>query len=129
MLDVSTDQTRFDAAGDLRLPPGSQSFRVRFTAPLLRQPERTRFEFRLDGVDAGWRDAGNRRTTSYTNVAPGDYVFRVRAFNEDGVPSERDATVRMTVEPTLVQTLPFKLAVAAALAALLVMLSGCAYAT
>lgn len=122
VLDVSTDQTRFDAAGDLRLPPGSQSFRVRFTAPLLRQPERTRFEFRLDGVDAGWRDADNRRTTSYTNVAPGDYVFRVRAFNEDGVPSERDATVRMTVEPTLVQTLPFKLAVAAALAALLVML-------
>lgn len=122
VLDVSTDDARFDVASDLRLPPGSQSFRVRFTAPSLRQPERTRFEFRLDGVDAGWRDAGNRRTTSYTNVAPGDYVFRVRAFNEDGVLSERDATVRMTVEPTLVQTLPFKLAVTAALAALLVML-------
>ena len=122
VLDVSTDGARFDAARDLRLPPGSQSFRVRFTAPSLRQPENTRFEFRLDGVDAGWREAGNRRSTSYTNVAPGDYVFRVRAFNEDGMQSREDAAVRMTVEPTLVQTWPFKLAVAAALAALLVVL-------
>lgn len=122
VLDVSTDDARYDAAQGLRLPPGSQSFRVRFTAPSLRQPERTRFEFQLEGVDADWRDAGNLRTTSYTNVAPGDYVFRVRAFNEDGVQSREDAAVRMTVDPTLVQTLPFKLAVAAMLLALLAML-------
>ena len=122
VLDVSTDEARFAAAQGLRLPPGSQSFRVRFTAPSLRQPERTRFAFRLEGVDAGWRDAGNLRTTSYTNVAPGDYVFRVRAFNEDGVQSREDAAVRMTVEPTLVQTLPFKLALAAVLLALLAVL-------
>ena len=122
VLDVSTDDARFDAVQGLRLPPGSQSFRVRFTAPSLRQPERTRFEFRLDGVDAGWRDAGNLRATSYTNVPPGDYVFRVRAFNEDGVQSRADAAVRMTVEPTLVQTLAFKLAVATVLLALLAML-------
>lgn len=122
VLDISTDDARFAATKGLRLPPGSHSFRIRYTAPTLRQPERTRFEFRLDGVDAGWRDAGNRRTTSYTNVAPGDYVFRVRAFNEDGLQSKEEAAVRMTVEPTLVQTLPFKLALAAAIIALLALL-------
>lgn len=89
VLDVSTATQRFIAGGHLRLPPGSQDFRVRFTAPALRQPERTRFEYRLDGFDAAWRDAGTLRTTSYTNVAPGDYVLRVRAFNEDGVASAR----------------------------------------
>ena len=122
VLDVRTDDARFDVEHGLRLPPGSHSFRVRFTAPLLRQPERTRFEFRLEGVDQGWRDAGKLRTTSYTNVGPGDYVFRVRAFNEDRVQSEQDAVVHMTIEPTLVQTLAFKLALAAAIIALLALL-------
>ena len=122
VLEVSTDQTRIDVGHALRLPPGSQDFLMRFTAPALRQPERSRFEFRLDGFDAGWRDAGNRRTTSYTNVSPGDYVFRVRAFNEDGIESKDNAVVRMTIEPTLVQSLPFRLALAAAILALLAML-------
>ncbi|NNG21976.1 sensor histidine kinase [Telluria aromaticivorans] len=122
VLEVGTDKARFDAPKRLQLPPGSQSFGVRFTAPSLRQPERTRFEFRLDGLDTGWRDAGNRRTTSYTNVAPGDYVFRVRAFNEDGMASQEEAVLPLTIEPTLVQSLPFRLAMAIALAALLALL-------
>ncbi|MCC2957583.1 histidine kinase [Massilia sp. IC2-477] len=119
VLEIATDETRYEAVRRLQLPPGSQSFRVRFTAPSLRQPGRTRFEFRLDGVDSGWRDAGTRRTTSYTNVAPGNYVFRVRAFNEDGVMSQEDAVVPITIEPTWVQSLPFKLSLAIALVALL----------
>lgn len=122
VLEVSTDDTRFEVASHLQLPAGSQNFRVRFTAPSLRHPERTHFEFRLEGVDSGWRDAGNRRTTSYTNIGPGAYLFRVRAFNEDGVQSREDATLRITVAPTLVQSLPFRLALAVLLAALLVVL-------
>ncbi|MDY0976183.1 triple tyrosine motif-containing protein [Massilia sp. CFBP9012] len=122
VLDLSTETQRFAAAADLRLPPGSQDFRVRFTAPSLRQPERIRFEYRLDGFDAAWRDGGNRRTTSYTNVAPGDYVLRVRAFNEDGVASRQDATLPITIEPTLAQSLAFRVALALLLLALLVLL-------
>ncbi|HEX8605157.1 MAG TPA: triple tyrosine motif-containing protein, partial [Pseudoduganella sp.] len=120
--EVLTDTSRFDATSDVLLPPGSDRFRVRFTAPALRQPERTRFEYRLEGIDADWRDAGTRRTTSYTNVGPGDYVFRVRAVNEDGVTSRADAVLRLSVAPTLVQSLPFRIACAIALAGLLVTL-------
>lgn len=122
VMDVSTDSARFDAVAGLRLPPGSQDFRIRYTAPSLRQPERTRFAFRLEGFDADWRDAGNRRTTSYTNVGPGDYVFRVRAFNEDGVASIEDAALPITVAPTWVQSTPFRIALAAAMVLLLAML-------
>ncbi|MDN4053279.1 triple tyrosine motif-containing protein [Massilia sp. YIM B02763] len=118
ILDLATDQQRFDAAAPLRLPPGSNAFRIRYTAPALRAPERLHFQYRLDGVDARWQDAGTRRMTAYTNVAPGDYVFRVRAVNEDGVASAQDATLRLTVEPTLAQSLPFRIACAFLLAAL-----------
>lgn len=55
--------------------------------------------------------------TSYANVAPGDYVFRLRAINEDGLASVAEASVRLTVAPTLVQSWPFKCALALVLAA------------
>lgn len=126
VLDVATEDARFvppaGTGAALRLPPGSSSFRIQFTAPSLREPERIRFQYRLDGVDERWQDAGTRRSTSYTNVGPGDYVFRVRAVNEDGVASRADAVLPLTVAPTLVQSLPFKAACAVVLLALATLL-------
>lgn len=118
ILSVTTDQLTYAADRALRLPPGSGHFRIDFTAPLLRAPESVRFEYRLDGVDTHWQDAGSRRSTSYTNVGAGDYVFRLRAFNEDGTPSVNEASLRVTVEPTLAQSLWFRISCVLALALL-----------
>jgi signal transduction histidine kinase len=118
VLDVQTDGGRLGARPGLRLPPGANNFRIQFTAPALRQPERVRFQYRLDGVDANWQDAGTRRMTSYTNVGPGDYVFRLRALNEDGIASTGDVTLPLAVEPTLAQGVPFRVGGALALLAL-----------
>ena len=106
----------------LRLAPGTERFRVDFTAPSLRMPERVRFEYLLEGVDGDWQDAGTRRSTSYTGVDPGDYVFRLRAINEDGVRSTTEARLALRVEPTLWQTTWFRL-LAACVLALLMMLA------
>ncbi len=96
-------------SGPIRLAPGTGRFRIDFTAPSLRMPERVRFEYMLEGVDAAWQDAGGRRSTSYTSVAPGQYLFRLRAINEDGVPSRTDATLALRIAPTFLQTIWFKL--------------------
>lgn len=85
------------------LGAGTRRFSVNFTAPALRLPERVRFEYRLDGFDSHWQDAGFRRAASYTNVPAGDYTFRVRAINEDGLRSASEATLPIRIEPTLVQ--------------------------
>jgi signal transduction histidine kinase/streptogramin lyase len=118
ILDVANGRDVRPARGKVELAAGTDHFRIRYTAPALRMPERVRFEYRLDGVDKTWLDAGSRRATSYTNIGPGDYVFRLRAVNEDGVPGEAVATLPLHVAPTLVQTIWFKLACAGALALL-----------
>lgn len=115
ILNVAAGNTLYPARGAVVLPPGGGQFRIQYTAPALRMPERVRFQVRLDGFDSPWQDAGTRRDAAYTNIGPGDYVFRVRAINEDGVAGAPDATVALRVEPTVTQTLWFKLACAGAL--------------
>ncbi|MGG7603578.1 sensor histidine kinase [Massilia sp. BKSP1R2A-1] len=123
ILSLSTDRKTVHAGrpgqASLRLPPGTARLRFDFTAPSLRMPERVRFEYMLEGVDSGWQNAGTRRSTSYTSVGPGDYVFRVRAVNEDGVPSKADAVMPLAIAPALWQTLSFRLVAALLAGALL----------
>lgn len=85
------------------LGAGTERFSIKFTAPALRLPERVRFEYRLDGFDSHWQDAGYRRAASYTSVPAGDYRFRVRARNEDGLTSAGEAALPIRIEPTLAQ--------------------------
>jgi len=43
-----------------------------------------RFFYKMDGVDPDWVDAGNRREVFYSNLAPGNYLLRIKALNNDG---------------------------------------------
>ena len=85
-------------------PAGTKRFEIRYAASTLRAPRKARFQYRLDGFDADWVEAENRRTAFYTNVPPGEYRFRVRATNEDGVRSEREAVLPVVVLPFFFET-------------------------
>jgi diguanylate cyclase (GGDEF)-like protein len=55
--------------------------------------------YRLDGFDADWVDAGNAHKATYTHLDGGDYVFRVRAANNDGRWTETPLALRLHVAP------------------------------
>ena len=115
---VATARGTLAPAGTVHIPAGAERFGIQFTAPALRMPERMRFEYRLDGFDRDWQDGGTRRAADYTNVVPGTYRFFLRAYNEDGMASAADAVLPLVVEPSLAQTLWFRVLCALALAAL-----------
>ena len=77
--------------GLIRLPPGRGKLEIHYTAVRLRSPERLRFRYLMEGFDQDWTDAGQRRVAYYTNLPPGDYRFRVAAYEtaEPGASSER----------------------------------------
>jgi len=62
-------------------------------------PERNRYAYKLEGFDADWVDADRIRRVTYTNLRPGDYVFRVRAANNDGVWNEAGLALPVRVLP------------------------------
>jgi len=71
-----------------------------FSALHFVSPERNRYAYLLEGLDHRWTETdARRRFASYANVDPGDYVFRVRAANSDGVWSVNDAAIGIHIAP------------------------------
>jgi signal transduction histidine kinase len=103
----------------LRLPSGTRSLAISYSAASLKYPERTRFRYRLIGVDDGWQDAGGRRQAYYTNLGPGNYEFEVMASNEDGVWSTNTPKWKFTIQPAFYERLGFKLALGVMVALLI----------
>lgn len=50
-----------------------------FSAPYFVQAASLEFRYQLQGYDANWVYAANRRDAFYTNLAPGEYIFKVEA--------------------------------------------------
>lgn len=101
------------------LAAGTTSVRLSYTAVDLAFPERVHFQYRLDGVDDGWIDAGSRRVTTYTNLGPGTYRFHVRAADESGQWSRYEAVLDYQILPTFIQSWSFRLLCGLGLLALL----------
>lgn len=74
-------------------------------------PQKNRYAYQLEGFDAGWKEAGTRRFARYTNVPPGEYVFRVKGSNNDGIWNEEGVAVSLIVRPPFWQTWWFRLGV------------------
>lgn len=94
---VSVDGAAVPLEAPLTLGAETQRIGIDYTALSLAAPERLVFRYRLDGYDQDWVDAGHARQATYTRLKPGAYRFRVMAFNRDGVPSAREASVRFEV--------------------------------
>lgn len=80
------------------------------------------YAYMLEGFDLNWVEAGTRRYASYTNLEGGDYIFRVKGSNSDGVWNEEGVSVQITVQPPYWQTAWFQ--ATAAVVGLGVVLSG-----
>ncbi|HKE47563.1 MAG TPA: two-component regulator propeller domain-containing protein, partial [Rhodanobacteraceae bacterium] len=73
--------------------------RFEFAALDFAAPERNRFQYRLEGFDDRWIDAGSRHEATYTNLDAGRYRFFVRAANHDGYWNESPAVLNVVVTP------------------------------
>lgn len=67
------------------------------------------YEYRLDGLDKEWENAGMERKASYTNLDPGTYTFRVKASNNDGVWNNKGASITIVITPPFWATWWFRL--------------------
>ncbi|MGA8528099.1 MAG: two-component regulator propeller domain-containing protein [Acidobacteriaceae bacterium] len=111
---VSVDDVEQRSAAPLTIAPGHSHYEFDYAGLSFVAPQKVEYRYQLVGFDPGWVEAGTRRTAYYTNLPHGRYTFRVMARNNDGVWSREAATVALTVEPHLYQTVWFRLLLALA---------------
>ena len=68
-----------------------------FAGLSFRDEENVRYRYRMEGLDKEWSLVTTRRYVNYSNLAPGDYRFRVIAGNNDSVWSAIPATLRFHI--------------------------------
>lgn len=73
---------------------------------------KNRYCYKMDGFDKDWIYTENRRYAGYTNLNAGNYTFRVKASNNDGVWNEKGLSIKIKILPPWWETLWFRAGVA-----------------
>ncbi|HEV2963865.1 MAG TPA: two-component regulator propeller domain-containing protein [Candidatus Angelobacter sp.] len=85
-------------------PVGLGELDFHFAALSFVAPEMVDFKYRLDPYDPDWKPVKGKRDAHYTNMAPGQYSFHVKAANSDGVWSETGANFEFYLQPRFYQS-------------------------
>jgi len=70
-----------------------------FIAVHYANPKKNKYAYRLINYADEWRYVGNQRTAIYPNLPPGEYVFQVKAANNNGVWNEEGKSINITILP------------------------------
>tara|TARA_B100000131_G_scaffold119608_1_gene116548 strand:+ start:150 stop:3248 length:3099 start_codon:yes stop_codon:yes gene_type:complete len=75
-----------------------------FAALSYRNPSKNQYSYFMDGYEADWVYSGNRRFATYTNLPAGDYTFKVKGSNNDGIWNQEGESITVKVFPPPWQT-------------------------
>ncbi len=62
-------------------------------------PSQNQYAYKMLGIDIEWVYSGNRNYASYPNIMPGEYSFKVKAANSDGVWNEQGTSISVVISP------------------------------
>jgi len=68
------------------------------------RPEDNLYSWKLENYDTDWTSPSKERRASYTNLSPGEYTFKVKGSNADGIWNEEGVSIQITITPPWWQT-------------------------
>ena len=81
------------------LTADQNSFSFRIAALSYQAPRMNKLMYKLEGFDEGWLTIGESPLVTYSNLGYGDYVFKVKASNSDGVWNEQKTSLHLSILP------------------------------
>ncbi|MEM8584937.1 MAG: two-component regulator propeller domain-containing protein [Bacteroidota bacterium] len=92
LLTVPIDQTEA-----ITLNWDDKVFSFEFASLDLTAPDLNQYAYMLEGFHDDWQYNGYRRNATFTNISPGDYVFKVKATNHDGIWNDQIVSLGLTI--------------------------------
>lgn len=92
--------------GELKLSHNENIFTITYAALDMKNPANIQYAYILEGFDRDWTYVDKQRSATYTNIPKGEYIFRVKSTNSDGVWVDNERSLKITVLPSFWET-PF----------------------
>ncbi len=89
---------------DIHLKYNENEFTFNFVALNYLNSKKNKFAYMLEGYDDDWNYCDDQRFARYTNMSPGDYIFRVKASNNDGYWNEEGTSIAVIIAPPFWKT-------------------------
>ena len=84
---------------EIKLKYFQSSFSFEFSALNYLDESKTQYAYELENFDKGWNYVGTDRKATYTNLKPGDYIFRVKAALWDGKWDDDESVIHVKITP------------------------------
>jgi ligand-binding sensor domain-containing protein/two-component sensor histidine kinase len=107
VMGMTADNREFDGSKAPPIPAGNGRVEMRYAAIYLSAPERVNYDYKLEGLDPDWVNAGSRRVVTYNSLGHGRYQFRVRGEVSGGTVGE--AVYSFDILPHYYETAWFRL--------------------
>lgn len=79
---------------------------IDFAALSYTAPRSNRYAYKMDNLDKEWTYTTDNHSVSYSMLPPGDYTFRVRGANNDGLWNKKVTTLEIRILPPWWQSKP-----------------------
>jgi len=84
---------------EINLPYTDNFISFEFAALSFISPERNQYAYKMEGLDKDWVYTGTRRYATFSHLEPGEYIFRVKGSNNDGVWNEAGTSISIIITP------------------------------
>ncbi len=84
---------------EIQLTHDQNVFSFEFAALDYNSPQSIKYAYKMEGFDKDWIESGNRRFVTYTNLNHGNYVFKVKSTNADGVWVDNETSINILIDP------------------------------
>ncbi len=109
----------FQQSKTIDLKYKDNSFTVNFIGLHYVDPQKNQYAYKLEGFQSDWIYSGSSRQVNFSQLPPGNYVFRVKAANSDGIYNTDGDMFVINIKPPFYKTIWFYLLIAAFIAGVL----------
>lgn len=93
---------------------------IEFIAIDYSAPQNINYAYKLENFDKEWLYVDNKHDATFTNLPPGNYIFRVKVSNLDGYWDEEGISIKIKVLPPWWKTWGFRIFISSILISLAV---------
>lgn len=82
---------------EIDLPYDKNYLTFDFSAISFSKPKKVQYFYYLEGLDETWLEPTKESFASYSFLPPGDYIFHLKADNGDGIFTEKELKIKITI--------------------------------